>query len=153
MTIIGILSDTHTVLRPEAFSALSGSNLIIHAGDVGDPDVIEDLSRIATVYAVRGNMDNGSWSEGLPVTDVVDVDGHLIYVVHDLNDLDLVPFAAGIEMVVFGHSHEPEIVEKDSVIYLNPGSAGPRRHSLPVSVAVVTVRPEGLFPRIIKLNV
>ena len=150
---IGVLSDTHGLLRPEAIRALKGCDLIIHAGDVGDWHVIETLSKYAQVKAVRGNMDYGIPSETLPRSDVIEVQGRFIYVLHALEDLDLDPTAAHLDMVVSGHSHRPECFQKDSILYLNPGSAGPRRFSFPVSVAKVVIKPDGLFPKIIHLEV
>ena len=151
MTItIGVISDTHDLLRPEAVSALKDSDLIIHAGDLADLHVIDTLSKYAPVHAVRGNMDGAS--PLLPLNDLVEIEGHLIYVLHEIEDLDLDPVAAGIEMVVFGHSHKPEIFQKDSVIYLNPGSAGPRRYSFPVTVAKILVNENGLYPEIVNID-
>ena len=150
---MGILSDTHGLLRAEVVSALSDCDIIIHAGDVGDSTVLEELGRIAPVHAVKGNTDMGKWAQALPLTDCIEFQGHFIYVLHEIDRLDLDPGAAKFEMVIFGHSHEPELKKKDSVIYLNPGSAGPRRFSLPVSIAKVIVNSGGLVPKIIKLNV
>jgi putative phosphoesterase len=133
--IIGLISDTHGLLREEAMAALGGSELIVHAGDVGKPEILEELQRIAPVAAVRGNVDTAAWAEVLPETTVAEADGALIYVLHDLNDLDLNPAASGFRILVSGHSHKPNKTERDGVLYINPGSAGPRRFRLPVTVA------------------
>jgi uncharacterized protein len=133
-TLIGVISDTHGLLRPEALDPLRGSERIIHAGDVGSPDILEKLSAIAPVTAVRGNIDKQGWARSLPETEVLDVGGVLIYVVHDLTQLDLKAKAAGFAAVVSGHSHIPKQETREGVLYFNPGSAGPRRFKLPVSV-------------------
>jgi len=136
---VGLISDTHGLLRPEAVRALAGSELIIHAGDVGRPEILDGLKAIAPVVAVRGNVDTGGWAARLPATAVAEAGPALIYVLHDLNDLDLDPAAAGFHVVVSGHSHKPARSEKAGVLYLNPGSAGPRRFTLPVTVARLDV--------------
>ena len=136
MVMIGLISDTHGLLRPEALRALNGSELIIHAGDVGDPKILEQLRRLAPVVAVRGNIDSGACAE-LPETAVAQAGSALIYVLHDLKALDLKPAAAGFAMVVSGHSHKPSRSDREGVIYVNPGSAGPRRFNLPVTLARV----------------
>jgi putative phosphoesterase len=140
MRLIGLISDTHGLLRPEALRALAGSDLIIHAGDVGDPKILEALRTLAPVVAVRGNIDTGVWSSDLPETAVAQAGSALIYVLHDLNTLDLKPAAAGFTMVVCGHSHKPSSQQRDAVFYVNPGSAGPRRFNLPVTIARVEIR-------------
>jgi uncharacterized protein len=132
---IGLISDTHGLLREEALQALGGSNLIIHAGDVGDPNILETLAKIAPVVAVRGNVDNGEWAKSLPETAVAEARGANIYVLHNCNALDLDPKAAGFHIVVSGHSHKPGRCERNGVLYINPGSAGPRRFTLPITVA------------------
>ncbi len=129
---LGVISDTHGLLRPEAVEALCGSDRILHAGDVGAGDIIEKLAQFAPVTAVRGNIDTGAWAKSLPETEVVDA-GVSIYMLHDLARLDLKPEATGFRVVVYGHSHHPKIEEKNGVLYFNPGSAGPRRFKLPVS--------------------
>lgn len=134
---IGVISDTHGLLRPEAVQALEGSSLIIHAGDVGDPGILDELRKIAPVVAVRGNIDKG---EALPEVMRVEHGGVSIYVLHDVNQLDIDPAAAGFDAVISGHSHKPSIREENGVLYLNPGSAGPRRFRLPVTVARLDVR-------------
>lgn len=135
MKRIGLISDTHGLLRPEAVEALRGSELIIHAGDVGKPEILDTLRALAPVVAVRGNVDTADWAQALPETAVAQAGGAMIYVLHDLNALDLNPRAAGFQVIVSGHSHKPGSHERDSVFYINPGSAGPRRFQLPVTVA------------------
>jgi hypothetical protein len=137
---IGVISDTHGLLRPEALAALRGSDYIIHAGDVGDPAILRELAQIAPVTAIRGNVDHGAWSRKLPTTDVLEVQGISIYVLHNLAELDLRPEAAGFAAVIYGHSHVPKPELKKGVLYFNPGSAGPRRFQLPVTVGRVTVK-------------
>jgi len=132
---IGLISDTHGLLRQEAIEALRGSELIIHAGDVGKPEILEELRKIAPVTAVRGNVDTANWAKELPETAVVETGLAVIYVLHDVNALDLNPTAAGFHIVVSGHSHKPGKLERDGVLYINPGSAGPRRFQLPITLA------------------
>jgi putative phosphoesterase len=138
--IIGLISDTHGLLRPEALRALKGSDLIIHAGDVGGPEILEELGRLAPIVAVKGNVDTDAWCFDLPETAVAEAGSALIYVLHDVRALDLKPAAAGIAMVVSGHSHKSLSEEREGVLYVNPGSAGPRRFNLPVTVARVDLR-------------
>lgn len=151
MKTLGLISDTHGLLRPEAVAALEGCDAIVHAGDVGHPDVIDALRAMAPLTVIRGNVDR--WAETLPDTDVLDFEGRWIYVIHDLNDLDLDPVAAGFHAVVSGHSHRPAIAHKDGVLYVNPGSAGPRRFRLPVALAHLNVSDAGLEARIVELSV
>lgn len=132
---IGLISDTHGLLRPEALQALRGSDLIIHAGDVGDPSILEALANIAPVVAVRGNVDTAEWAKSLPESAVAEAQGANIYVLHDFKALDLDPKASEFHIVVSGHSHKPSRSEQNGVLYINPGSAGPRRFSLPITVA------------------
>lgn len=132
---VGVVSDTHGLMRPEAFAFLQGSDHIIHAGDIGNADIIAQLQRIAPVTAVRGNNDKGGWAEALPETELFEISGCWFYLIHDLNDMDIDPLAAGVGVVISGHTHHPKATERDGVLYLNPGSAGPRRFSLPVSIA------------------
>jgi putative phosphoesterase len=153
MTIIGVISDTHSILRPEVEKAFTGCDQILHAGDVGTPTVLDRLKHIAPVTAVRGNMDYGRWSNHLPVTDMVQVEGFFFYVLHDLYRLDLDPVAAGIHVVVHGHTHRPDIQEKGGVTYLNPGSAGHRRSTYPVSVAKVRIEKGSFRSRIVTFDV
>jgi putative phosphoesterase len=136
---IGLISDTHGLLREEALEALRGSELIIHAGDVGKPEILEELRTIAPVVAVRGNVDSEPWAQALPETAVVEAGSVLIYILHDVKTLDLNAASAGFHIVVSGHSHKPGKTERDGVLYINPGSAGPRRFQLPVTVALLRV--------------
>jgi hypothetical protein len=135
----GVISDTHGLLRPEALAALAGVDHILHAGDVGDAQILDALRKIAPVTAIRGNIDGSGPCAALPATDLVELGGTAFYLLHDLKKLDLDPVAAGISVVVSGHSHKPAIESRRGVLYLNPGSAGPRRFSLPITVAVVTL--------------
>ena len=132
---IGLISDTHGLLRNEALDALSGSDLIIHAGDVGDSNILDALRKIAPVAAVRGNIDTAEWAKSLPQRAVVEAGSADIYVLHDVNALDLDPKAAGFQIVVSGHSHKPARSERNGILYINPGSAGPRRFHLPIMIA------------------
>ena len=150
---VGVIADTHGLLRPQAVEALAGSALIIHAGDVGGADVLPRLRDIAPTVAVRGNVDTGAWARSLPATRVVDIGGKTIYVLHALSDLDLDPAAAGFAAVVSGHTHRPEAEVRNGVLYLNPGSAGPRRFSLPVAVARLQIGVRDLSPQILELQV
>jgi putative phosphoesterase len=150
--LIGVISDTHGLLRPKAASALSGVELIIHAGDIGNPQILEALTRIAPVHAVRGNTDRADWAADLPHTRVVEVGGVLIYVLHELFTLDLDPAAAGFAAVIFGHSHSPHMERKNGVFYLNPGSAGPRRFTLPVTISLLHIEKNSLRVEFIELE-
>jgi len=136
---LGVISDTHGLLRPQAIEALRGSDQILHAGDVGAPEILEALAKIAPVTAIRGNVDTGRWARALPATELVEIGGISIYMLHDLGQLDLKPEAAGFRVVVYGHSHQPKIEERNGVLYFNPGSAGPRRFSSPVSLGKLTI--------------
>lgn len=136
---IGIISDTHGLLRPEAQRALLGVRLIIHAGDVGAPEILTQLKLIAPVFAVRGNVDTQTWAQELPLTSIVEISGFSVYVLHNLRDLDLKPQAAGFDAVISGHTHQAEQRYDAGVLYLNPGSAGPRRFELPVTLAVLEI--------------
>jgi putative phosphoesterase len=152
--IIGLISDTHGLLRPEAVAALRGSDIIIHAGDVGRPDILGHLMAIAPVFAVRGNVDGGAWAASLPETETLSFGGHSLHVIHILADLAIDPAGAGVSVVVSGHTHVPRIDERDGVFYVNPGSAGPRRFRLPVTVGRITVAEDGtLTPEIVELQV
>jgi uncharacterized protein len=150
---VGVIADTHGLVRPEAIAALRGSDLIVHAGDVGKPEVLDALGKIAPLFAIRGNNDRGPWAQKLPVTEVVEVEGVALYLVHDLAELELDPVAARFAAVVSGHSHRPSAHVRGGVLYLNPGSAGPRRFALPVSVARLTVRGGSLRHKLIELSV
>lgn len=134
-TRIGLISDTHGLLRPEALNTLKGSKLIIHAGDVGNPEILEQLETVAPIVAVRGNVDTQRWAAKLPATAIAEAEGTTIYVLHNLAELDLNPAGAGFQIVVSGHSHKPSRNEREGVLYVNPGSAGPRRFNLPITVA------------------
>ena len=150
--IIGLISDTHGLLRPEAIAALAGSDLIVHAGDIGSPEVLAGLSRIAPVTAIRGNVDRGDWAANLPPTEILQCGETFIYIVHNLAELDLDPAAAGFQVVVSGHSHSPRIYEKDGVLFVNPGSAGPRRFSLPIAVGRLTLTDGRVTAELIELD-
>ena len=138
---IGLISDTHGLLRKEAVKALRESDLILHAGDVGKPEILRQLREIAPVVAVRGNVDTEPWAQALPETAVAEAGAIQIYVLHDVNASDLNPTAAGFHIVVSGHSHKPGKLERDGVLYINPGSAGPRRFRLPITVARLKLGP------------
>lgn len=150
--LVGVISDTHGLLRPQALDALRGSDLIIHAGDVGTAEILDPLRALAPTFAVRGNVDQGAWAMGLPTTERVDVAGSRFYVLHDIADLDRDPRADGFAALIYGHSHRPSIETRDGVLYLNPGSAGPRRFTLPVTVARVRVGRD-IRPEIVTLAV
>jgi putative phosphoesterase len=150
--IIGVISDTHGLVRPEALEALRGSERIVHAGDVGGPEVLDALAAIAPVTAVRGNNDRGAWAEALPLTTVVEAAGVSMYVLHDVGELDLEPAAAGFAVVVAGHSHKPLQQERSGVLYFNPGSAGPRRFRLPISVGRLVVEDGAVRAALITLG-
>jgi putative phosphoesterase len=149
--LIGVISDTHGLLRPEALDALRGSDHILHAGDVGSPEILEKLATIAPVTAVRGNVDKSPWARKLPETEVLEVGGVSIYVLHDLTQLDLKPKAAGFAVVVSGHSHIPKQETRDTVLYFNPGSAGPRRFKLPVTIGKLVVEDGSVRGEIVTL--
>src|SRR5438552_14754362 len=140
MTTIGIISDTHGLLRPEAMATLQGSNFIVHAGDIGHPAILDRLNEIAPVTAVRGNVDKGAWAQKIPESNVLEVEGVSIYVLHILDELDLKPEAAGFAAVIYGHTHVSKQEVKNGVLYFNPGSAGPKRFNLPVSIGKLVVR-------------
>lgn len=151
MIRVGLISDTHGLLRAEASAFLRGCGHIIHGGDIGDKDILRDLSVIAPVTAVRGNNDHGPWADALPETELVQFGEVFVYVIHDLAQLDIEPTAARVNVVVSGHSHQPRIHERDGVVYINPGSAGPRRFKLPVAVAELNISGNAIRPRIVKL--
>ncbi len=150
---IGVISDTHGLLREEALRALEGSDLIVHAGDMGSPLIVPQLRRIAPVVAVRGNVDRDAWAAPYRQREVVAHDPVQIYVLHNLRELDLVPAKAGFAAVISGHTHDPKFYMKDGVLYFNPGSAGPRRFRLPVSLGKITVVGRELLPELITLNI
>ncbi|MFZ5861223.1 MAG: metallophosphoesterase family protein [Nitrospirota bacterium] len=149
---VGLISDTHGLLRPEAADALRGSDFIIHAGDIGDPTVLDELSRVAPVTAIRGNNDKGSWASALPETDVLKVGVMSVLVIHNLDDLDLNPAAAGFHVVVSGHSHRPAHRIERGVLFVNPGSAGPRRFQLPVAAGRLLVSGTHVTPQLFDLR-
>ena len=153
MLRIGLISDTHGLLRPEAVSFLRGSNFIVHAGDVGDPKDIETLESLAPVTVVRGNNDKGPWADAIAETNVLEANDVFIYVLHDIADLDLDPSAAGFRVVVFGHSHRPSSETRDGVLYVNPGSAGPRRFRLPICVGELQIADGSITARSVELEV
>jgi len=149
---VGVISDTHGLLRPEAIEALKRSEHIVHAGDVGDPAILERLGEIAPVTAVRGNVDKGAWARELPEIEVLELGGVAIYVLHEIGKLDLEPKAAGFLAVVYGHSHVPKEETKNGVLYFNPGSAGPRRFSLPISVGFLFVEEGKIRGEVVDLK-
>jgi uncharacterized protein len=153
MTIVGVISDTHGLLRPEAIEALRGVSYILHAGDVGAPEILDRLREIAPVKVVRGNVDADSWARKLPLTDILQVEDTAIYMLHILAELDLKPEAAGIGAVVYGHSHVPKSEVENGVLYFNPGSAGPRRFKLPVTVGKLSIEGGMVHGEIIELRV
>ena len=150
-TTVGVISDTHGLLRPEAKAALAGCDAIVHAGDIGKPEVLDELRSMAPLTAIRGNVDK--WAGSPSDTEVVEIEGRYLYVIHDVKELDLDPRAAGFAAVISGHSHQPGVHERDGVLYLNPGSAGPRRFSLPVALARLEVSDEGLEATIVELEI
>jgi uncharacterized protein len=150
--MIGIISDTHGLVRPEVIETLRGAELIIHAGDIGNADVLNTLETIAPVVAVRGNNDHGSWAERIPFTNVVEYRSCFLYVVHELDHLDLDPVASEMAAVIYGHSHRASAEMRRGVLYLNPGSAGPRRFTLPIAVARLHMTAAGLTPEIIEIE-
>src|SRR5512134_3196129 len=152
MQRVGLISDTHGLLRLEALAFLRGSDCIVHAGDIGDAAVLDELRRLAPLTAVRGNNDKGTWARSIAEAEVLEVGEVLIYVLHDLSELDLDPVAAGFRVVVSGHSHTPRIEERDGVLYVNPGSSGPRRFKLPIAVAELRVAGSSVKARIAELE-
>ncbi|RZI77637.1 MAG: metallophosphoesterase [Variovorax sp.] len=152
MTRIGLISDTHGLLRPEALAFLQGCDHIVHGGDIGGPGILAQLAAIAPLTAVRGNNDRDAWADAVPETDLVQVGGVFLYALHDIAELDIDAASAGVQVVVTGHSHKPSIDRRDGVLYVNPGSAGPRRFSLPISVGELIVDGDILTPRIVELE-
>jgi uncharacterized protein len=149
--VIGVISDTHGLLRPGALAHLQGSQHIIHAGDVGAPEILKELSSIAPVTAIRGNVDRAAWARKLPETEVLEIGGMSIYVLHDLAKIDLKPGAAGFKVVISGHSHVPKQETRNGVLYFNPGSAGPRRFKLPVTIGKLIVKGGNIRGEIISI--
>ncbi|RPI29922.1 MAG: metallophosphoesterase [Chloroflexota bacterium] len=150
---IGVISDTHGLVRQAALDALQGAQLIIHAGDIGEKDVLVTLENIAPVIAVRGNIDLAAWTLSLHMTEVVEASGCSILVIHDLAQLDLDPAAAGFQAVVYGHSHQPSVERRNGVLYLNPGSAGPRRFRLPTAVACLSAKQGAIEAKLVELEI
>lgn len=151
--LIGVISDTHGLLRPEALKALRGSQHILHVGDVGDSEILDKLATIAPVTAVRGNVDKAAWARKLPETEVLEIGGISIYVLHDIAQLDLKPEAAGFKAVIYGHSHVPKQETRSGVLYFNPGSAGPRRFKLPICVGRLVVERSEVRGEIVQLQI
>jgi putative phosphoesterase len=150
---VGLISDTHGLLRPEALAFLKGSDFIVHGGDIGNAKVLEELRALAPLTVVRGNNDSGAWAEGIAETEVLRIGEISIYVLHNLAELDVDPAAAGYQVVVSGHSHRPLIEERDGILYVNPGSSGPRRFNLPIAVGELEVAAGALKARIVDLQV
>ena len=148
---VGVISDTHGLLRPAALAFLKGSELIIHCGDICQPALIEELSHVAPVRAVRGNNDQGSWADKLPESETLRVGEIRIYVIHDVSQIDIDPVASGVAIVLSGHSHKPSITHRGGIVYLNPGSAGPRRFKLPICLAELLIDGTAVTPRIVAI--
>jgi uncharacterized protein len=151
-TRVGVISDTHGLLRPQALRFLEGCDSIIHCGDICEQRVIDELSSIAPVAAVRGNNDRGDWARALPESELLKIGKILIYAIHDLSLIDIDPKTSGVAVVLSGHSHKPQIEQRDGVTYLNPGSAGPRRFKLPISIAELVVKGDSFSARIAELD-
>ena len=151
MATIGLISDTHSLLRPQTIEALQGVDLIIHAGDIGSPDIIDGLSAIAPVRAVRGNIDKAAWAQQFPADDVIKIAGKFLYVLHNRHELDLDPAAASFDVVISGHSHKPSIDRVNGVLFVNPGSAGPRRFTLPIALAKLRITPQAIEAEALEL--
>lgn len=153
MPRVGLISDTHGLLRPEAIAFLRGSDFIVHAGDIGDASVLKELKALAPLTVVRGNNDKGPWAETIAETEVLQIGDVFIYVLHNLAELDLDPVAAGFQVVVSGHSHHPSVEERDGVLYVDPGSSGPRRFRLPIALAELEVAGQSVKARLVELDV
>src|SRR3954463_4953918 len=151
MMRIGIISDTHGLLRPEVIKRLAGTDHIIHAGDIGAPEVIDGLRRIAPTTAIRGNIDASEWAKDYPDPELIVLGGRALYVLHNLKEMQLDPAASGFDVVVSGHSHRPKIETKNGVLYVNPGSAGPRRFKLPIALATLALSDRAILPRILEI--
>ena len=152
MPRVGLISDTHGVLRHEAVAFLRGCDFIVHAGDIGDATILKELSALAPVTAVRGNNDKGAWAKGIADTQVLEIEDVSIYVLHSIADLELDPATAGYQVVVSGHSHRPSIERRDGVLYVNPGSSGPRRFKLPVAAAELKIKGKSVKARLVELD-
>ena len=153
MVRVGLISDTHGLLRPQALTALRGSDVIVHGGDIGDAQILAQLATVAPVTAVRGNNDRGGWADAVPETALLEAGGLRIHVLHDLHELAIDPAESRIRVVVSGHSHQPRVEERQGVVYVNPGSAGPRRFKLPIAVARLYVSEDGLRPELVELTI
>ena len=151
MIRVGLISDTHGLLRPEAVAALQGSDFIVHGGDIGNAGILEALAAIAPLTVVRGNNDREQWADGIAESELLKVGCVTLYAIHDLSQIDIDPAGAGVRVVVSGHSHKPKIQERDGVLYINPGSAGPRRFKLPIAVAELIVDGNAVSARIVEL--
>ena len=149
---IGVISDTHGLVRKSVLKSFKGVDLIVHAGDVGEPKVLDTLQTVAKVHPVRGNVDVGKWTNNLPLTEVVEVGQVYLYVLHDLGSLELDPAAAGFNAVISGHSHIPKIEKRDDILYLNPGSAGPKRFDYPISIAFLYIKGTSIEAEIVELK-
>ena len=149
---VGVISDTHGLLRPEAIVVMRAFDHILHAGDIGDPAILDQLRRLAPLTAIRGNIDRSGRCAQLPATEWIELVGHKLYMLHDINELDLNPVAAGIAAIISGHSHKPSIRWREGVLYFNPGSAGPRRFKLPTSVGILEMQDRGIEPRIVNIG-
>ena len=149
---IGLISDTHGLLRPQAMKQLAGTDHIIHAGDIGCPEVVEGLRRIAPITAIRGNIDAGEWAKHYPDTELIVLGGRALYVLHNLKELKLDPAASGFDVIISGHSHRPKIETKNGILYVNPGSAGPRRFKLPIALAILALCDRAILPRILEIK-
>lgn len=152
MIRVGLISDTHGLLRPQAVAALQGSDFIVHGGDIGDAGILEALSAIAPLTVVRGNNDREPWAEAIAETEFLKVDGVRVYAIHDFSRIDIDPAAAGVRVVISGHSHKPKVEERGGVLYINPGSAGPRRFKLPIAVGELIVNGDSVTARIVELT-
>ena len=149
---VGLVSDTHGLLRPEARALLIGCDYIIHGGDIGGAEILDELAAMAPLFAVRGNNDTQAWAKRLPETELIRVGNVFVYVIHDLAGLDIDPAAVGVRVVVSGHSHRPKIEERGAVLYVNPGSCGPRRFTLPISIGEIIVSGDGAKARVVELS-
>ena len=149
---VGVISDTHGLLRPEAIVAMRGFDHILHAGDIGNPAILDQLRRLAPLTAIRGNIDRSGPCALLPATEWIELAGHKLYMLHDINELDRNPAAAGLAAIISGHSHKPSIRWREGVLYFNPGSAGPRRFKLPISVGILEIEDRGMEPGIVNIG-
>lgn len=150
---VGVISDTHGLLRKDVFQVFKNADYILHAGDVGNQAILDELKKLAPLTVVRGNMDGGDWAAGLALTDMVKIGNHYLYLLHDLSRLDIDPQAAGVDIIISGHTHQPLINKQGKILYLNPGSAGPGRMNLPVTVGMLYISPNRLDAKIINLEI